>query len=191
MTVIHWANLNWIDYTILAIVLLSLLIGIVRGFVCEVISLITWIVAFILAFEYAAPVAAHFTFIKSPAGGYVLAFAGIFIIVLIIGISINVLVRQMWQRTGVPAMDRLLGLLLGIVRGVLIIAFILLFVKASPLNQEETVKNSQLIPLFNPIVTWLQKVLPEKIVHISEWMQPSPNPTNSNEKTNNTNTSPL
>jgi membrane protein required for colicin V production len=168
---IDWLNFNWIDYSIIAIILVSLLVGVIRGFVCEVISLITWIAALLLAFKFAAPLATHLTFIKSPMGAYIAAFAGIFLVILIIGITLNVLIRQLWRRTGVPVADRLLGLLLGIARGILIIALILLWVKGSPLKEEPVVKESQLIPPFKPVVDWLQNILPETIVHISGWTQ--------------------
>jgi len=165
MSSIDWLNFNWIDYCIIGIVLVSLLIGVVRGFICEVISLITWIAAFVLAFKFADSLATHLTFADSPTTRYVIAFAGVFILVLIIGITINVMVKHLWQRTGVPAADRTLGLLLGIVRGIFIIAFILLFLRPSPLQNEEVVKASQLIPLFNPVVDWLHQMLPEKVVN--------------------------
>lgn len=166
---INWFALNWIDYAIIAIVLISLIIGLVRGFVCEVISLITWVAAFFLAFKFSAPVAAHLKFISSEMTSYIVAFAGIFILTLIVGITINASIRHLWHRTGVPVTDRFLGLLLGITRGVLIIAFILLFVKSSPLKDEPVVKAAQLIPPFNPVVNWLQSILPEKLVHVSDW----------------------
>ena len=169
MPSINWLALNWIDYVILGIVLVSLLIGLVRGLICEVISLITWIAAFVLAIEFAHPASHHFTFTASPTTKYVIAFAGIFILTLIIGITINALVRHLWHKTGVPVLDRILGMLLGIARGVVIIAFILLFVDASPLKAEPVVKASQFIPLFNPVIKWLKNVLPEKVLHISEW----------------------
>ncbi len=169
MASIDWLNFNWIDYTIIAIILISLLIGIVRGFVCEVISLITWIAAFYLAFKFADPLARHITFVDSSTAKYSIAFGGIFLLTLIIGITLNELVSHLWHRTGVPAADRILGLLLGIVRGVAIIAFILLWVGSSPLKDEPVVKASQLIPVFNPVVNWLRQILPEKVVHISDW----------------------
>lgn len=176
MGAIDWVAFNWIDYAVIIIIVLSLLIGVVRGFVSEVISIITWVAAFLLAFKYAPPIATHLTFTDSPMTAYVIAFAVIFVLVLVFGITTNVLIRQLWHRTGVPAMDRILGLLLGIVRGVLIIAFILLFIWGSPLQNEPKVKEAQLLPLFTPIVTWLRGILPEKVVHFSEWSKQKKTP---------------
>lgn len=165
----HWFNFNWIDYVILSVILLSLLIGVVRGFVCEVISLAAWAAAFILAFQFSASVATYLTFTDSPTTRYVIAFAGIFIFTLVIGITINALVRHLWHRTGVPAVDCILGLLLGIARGIFIIAFILLLVRSSPLKDEPKIREAQLVPIFNPVVDELHDLLPEKVVNISGW----------------------
>lgn len=166
---INWLSLNWIDYAILAVILFSLLIGVVRGFISEIISLVTWVAAFFLAFRYSNALAAHLNFIHSSTGSYAAAFAIIFILTLIVGISINASVRHLWLRSGAPSADHFLGLLLGIVRGVFIIAFLILFIRSSPLKDESKVKEAQFIPLFNPIVNWLQKILPEKVVNVSEW----------------------
>lgn len=182
MSSIHWLHLNWIDYSIIALILISVLIGLVRGFVCEVISLITWIAAFVLAFKFSAKLAAHLTFTHSATTSYVLAFAGIVIVTLVIGITINVLVQHAWRRTGVPVMDRVLGFLLGIARGVFIIAFVLLLLKVSPLQNDPTVKSAQLIPLFNPVVKWLNEILPEKVTHIAAWPNNKKQSDNSAEK---------
>ncbi len=174
----HWYSFNWIDYLIIGVVLLSLLIGVIRGFICELISLITWIVALLLAFKFAHPLANHLSsWIDSATARYFVAFAIIFIVILIIGITINVLIRTMvWHRTGVPFTDRLLGLVFGFARGILIIALVLLFVQVSVLKNEPEVKESQLIPQFKGLVGWLRRVLPEKIVNISYWIEKDEQP---------------
>lgn len=170
MSTIHWLHLNGVDYTILAIVLISFLISLFRGFICELISLITWVGAFVIAFKFANPAANYLIHvIDSSTVRYVIAFTLIFIIILIIGISINLMIRHLWYRTGTPLIDRILGMFFGIARGIFIVAFILLFVRASALQEEPAVKKSQLIPVFNPIVNWLHSFIPEKIVHVSEW----------------------
>lgn len=184
MSKIDWLNFNWIDYAILVVILFSLLIGIVRGFICEAISLLTWVVAFLLAFKFAHSLGEHFTWFESTTARYLLAFFFIFMIILIIGITINVLIRTMiWQQTGIPAFDRLLGMLFGFVRGVLVIALILLFVQSSVLKSEPTVQESQLSPVFNPIVDWLRRILPKDVVDITNWLntnEPVPNDNKSN-----------
>jgi membrane protein required for colicin V production len=182
MKSINWLALNWIDYTIIGIILLSMLIGAVRGFLSEIISLATWVAAFVLAFKYSPALAVYVNFTQSAGANYTIAYAIIFIVTLIVGITFNVIVRHLWSRHGLPPLDSILGLLLGIVRGIVIIAFVLLLLGASPLKEEERVKHSQLIPLFNPVENWLKKYLPEKVWNVTDWnkkKENSANPANS------------
>lgn len=175
MTSIDWLALNWIDYSIIGVILVSLLIGAVRGFLSEIISLATWIAAFVLAFKYASQLAPHIHATQSTGVNYTIAFASIFIVTLIVGITINVLVRHLWSRNGMPPLDSILGLLLGIVRGILIVAFILLVLSSSPLKDEEVITHSQFIPVFNPVVNELKQYLPENVWNISKWNQKKEN----------------
>ncbi|MEM1244070.1 MAG: CvpA family protein, partial [Pseudomonadota bacterium] len=83
-------SLNWVDYTIIAVIAISTLISIVRGFVREFLSLLLWIVAFWLSFKFAADVAIRFkAYIAQAEVRYLLAFVLIFIITLIVGMFIN------------------------------------------------------------------------------------------------------
>lgn len=169
MKSIDWLALNWIDYSIIGLILLSLLIGAVRGFLSEIISLATWIAAFVLAFKYADLLAPHMHLTQSPGVNYSIAFATIFIVTLIVGITLNVLIRHLWSRNGLPPIDSILGLLLGVARGIIIVAFILLLLGTSPLKDEEAVKNSQFIPVFNPVTNELKRYIPENLWNITKW----------------------
>lgn len=180
MKSIEWMALNWIDYSIIGVILLSLLIGAVRGFLSEIISLVTWITAFVLAFKFADALAPHIQLTQSAGINYTLAFASIFIVTIIVGITINVIIRHSWSRNGLPPLDSILGLLLGVTRGIVIVAFILLVLSSSPLKDEEVVKQSQLVPAFNPVTHELKKYLPENVWNITKWnKKKEKNPSNS------------
>ena len=71
---IHWLSLNWIDYLIIAVILISILIGLIRGFICELISLITWVAALLLAYKYVNTLAGY---IVSDRFGFGTLFPGI------------------------------------------------------------------------------------------------------------------
>ena len=74
------------DLVVIAVVTISALLAFIRGLVREVIALATWIVALILAFLYAGDLAGLFTGVQwSPAVMQVIAFAVVFIGVLIAG----------------------------------------------------------------------------------------------------------
>lgn len=108
------------DYVVVGIVALSLVIGLWRGVVGEVIALVAWIAAFMGALEFGAPTGqAVFAGIADPAiralAGCVLVFVGI----LVASSLVRLVVRQMVKALGLSLSDRLLGMVFGMARGVL------------------------------------------------------------------------
>ncbi|MBT8437545.1 MAG: CvpA family protein, partial [Gammaproteobacteria bacterium] len=78
--------MSWLDLVILGVIVLSALISLIRGFVKESISLLTWIAAGILAFRYFSPMAALLEpYLADPTIRSMAAFAVLFISTLIIG----------------------------------------------------------------------------------------------------------
>lgn len=157
-------NLNWIDYSILAIIIFSTLISLVRGFVREVLSLIIWIGALWIAYKFAGVVADQFlnTF---EVGGlrYPLAFFIVFLLVLIIGAILSYAVGRLVYQTGLSGTDRLLGLAFGLARGVLLVGVLLLGAALTNLNQHPAWAQAKILPQFSGLVNWLYAMLPEKI----------------------------
>jgi membrane protein required for colicin V production len=160
--------LNWTDFTIIGIVAVSTLISLVRGFVREAISLLTWVVAFWIAFKFTSIVATFFgNYIKTPSFRLILAFALIFIIVLILGGLVNFLISELINHTGLSGTDRVLGMVFGITRGVLLISVLILLGEMTAFHNDPWWQNSTLIPHFHSIVNWLHGLLPEKLTNFS------------------------
>ncbi len=156
--------MNWVDYTIIGLIVLSCLIGIARGFVREGFSLFFWIVAFWLGFTYSSNAAAMLKpYIEHPQLRVAVAFLIIFIIVLIIGAIIGTLLTKLVKKTGLSGTDRLLGLIFGFLRGVLLIALVLLLAKATNMGKNPAWQQSSLIPHFKGLVDWLQSLLPSSV----------------------------
>lgn len=165
--------LNWADLAIASIIVLSALISLMRGFVREAISLTTWIVAAWVAIRFYDLLANQLAaYIHTPSLQAVVAFAILFIATLIIGGLINVLFSRLVEQTGLSGTDRLLGLIFGIARGILLVAVLILLGSMMDLPQDPWWSASQLIPHFQGLVTWLQSFVPQKIQELSQSFTP-------------------
>lgn len=169
MSGISITNLNWADYSIIGILVLSALISLMRGFVREAISLATWIVAAWVAICFAPLLADYLAkYIATPSARTVIAFAGLFIVVLIIGGLINFLFSQLVEKTGLSGTDRILGFMFGVARGILLVGVLILLGNISGLNQDPWWSSSQLIPYFQGLAQWLQSFVPTQIHNLSQ-----------------------
>jgi membrane protein required for colicin V production len=158
------STLNWADYTIVGIVLISVLVSLMRGFVREALSLVTWIAAFWIAFTFYGTLDAMLTKdVHSQTVRTAIAFGSLFLITLILGALVNYLIGQLVDRTGLSGTDRVLGMLFGFARGMLLVAILLLLARLTPMPSELWWKQSVLVPQFYPIETWLHDFLPQSV----------------------------
>ena len=150
----------WIDYAILAVVGISTLISLVRGFVKEAVSLVIWISAFFIASQFYVNLSSLLTSIPDQTLRNAAAIAILFITTLILGALVNYLIGQLVSKTGLSGTDRVLGLVFGALRGVLISSAVLFFMDAfTPASSTIWWTNSQLIPEFTLIVEWFFEYL--------------------------------
>ncbi len=113
--------MQWIDYTIIGIVLLSALISVARGFVKEILSLVAWAAAFFVAVKFYQPVAALFTFTEDTLVRITIALFVLFAGTLMAIGLVNYIITLVLQKTGLTGTDRLLGMVFGAVRGAVIV----------------------------------------------------------------------
>lgn len=116
-----------VDIIVLGIIALSCLFGGMRGLVKEALSLGFWIAAIILAGMFSADVADMMTgLIDSASVRKIAAFVLIFIATVFAGALIGNLISKVTAAIGLKAVDRALGALFGIVRGVVIVTVIIM-----------------------------------------------------------------
>ena len=96
----------WIDYAIIGIVGFSALISLVRGFLKEAMSLVTWFVAFFIASHFYPDLAVYFTSFSDAMVRNGLAIAALFVATLILGSVVNYVVGLLVEKTGLSGTDR-------------------------------------------------------------------------------------
>jgi len=155
----------WIDLVIIAVIALSALISLIRGFVKESISLVTWIIAGLLALRYYAPMAELLEpFINSPTLRIWVGGGSLFVATLVVGAIVNFIVSQLVSKTGLSGTDKTLGVVFGGARGVLIVTMIVLLASLTPMPEATWWQDSAMIGFFQQLAEWLKSVIPADAV---------------------------
>ncbi len=149
------AFMIWIDYVIIAVVGFSALVSLIRGFVREALSLVTWGCAFFVASHYYPFLAVWFTGFSDELVRNGIAIAVLFVATLIVGAIVNYVIGSLVEKTGLSGTDRVLGVCFGALRGVLIVSAILFFLDTfTGFAKSPDWQQSQLIPQFSYIIRW-------------------------------------
>lgn len=127
-----------VDIFLLLALLASVLLGIWRGLVYEVLSVAGWVAAFFVAQWYAEPVAAHL-----PLGAtaeplrYAAGFVVVFVATAFAAGLLAWLVKKLIEKVGLRPVDRALGAGFGLLRGAVILLAVALVVGMTPLKDHE------------------------------------------------------
>jgi len=150
----------WIDYAILAVIGISTLISLVRGFVKEAVSLVVWFSAFFIASAFYVNLASLLTGISDQLLRNAASIAILFISTLVLGALVNYVIGQLVSKTGLSGTDRVLGLAFGALRGALVVSAMLFFMDAfSSSASSDWWQASRLIPEFTVVVEWFFEYL--------------------------------
>lgn len=159
------------DIAILSVIVISALVGVLRGFVKEVFSLATWIAALILSYLFRDPVGAALPLgesvsmlIRSVAGGIL-----VFCSTLILGGFLSTLVHKLIHATGLSGTDRTLGVVFGLLRGcVIILALLIILPSISPVEEQPWWQTSTTIPLFLGFEEWATTLVADLVTWVNE-----------------------
>ena len=125
--------MTWLDYAVITVLVLSIAWGAWRGLVHEVLSLAGWVLAFLGANLFAAPLADSFPANMRPELRVVAAFVAIFIAILVLTTLASALITKFIKVSFLHSLDRWLGALFGLIRGLVIIVAFALVAGLTPL----------------------------------------------------------
>ncbi len=161
MNAVSLADLIWVDYCLVGLIGVSAVLGLTRGLIREVFSLLLWVGAGWLALQYNHAFAVYLErVIPMDSARMAVSFMLIFIGILTVGGLVVFLLGKLVSSTGLDGADRLAGLLFGMARGALIVAVLVLLAGATPLPAQPWWKQSKLIPPFQALALWLRDQVP-------------------------------
>jgi membrane protein required for colicin V production len=114
--------MTWLDYAIIGVFAASLVVGVLRGLVREVLSILGWVIAFLAANLLAGPLGPFMPqAIPSPELRIAAAFVAVFVGSLILTTLVGLLLSKIVKAVGLGGVDRMLGAIFGAARGLLIV----------------------------------------------------------------------
>lgn len=148
--------MNWADWAIIAILAFSAVISLVRGFVKEAMSLVIWLAAAVIASIFHDELASWMEeLIATPSLRLLTAWVALFLAVLLVGGICNYLLGKLVEATGLTGTDRLMGLLFGVTRGVIIVmAVLIILTEVLPVRQDPWWQQSVMISFFMQFEDW-------------------------------------
>jgi membrane protein required for colicin V production len=159
--------MNAVDYTLLAGVAISAVLGVMRGFLREVIALLTWILALFLAWQLGPQLEPHLGgLLSGPMVRPWAARAIIFLAVLLIGVASAASVSYFVRLSIFSSLDRFLGLLFGLMRGAVVIGVLVILCQLVQLDREPWWRQSTLLPYAEGIADFLRALVGERLVEV-------------------------
>jgi membrane protein required for colicin V production len=157
--------MTWADGIAVAVVLLSGLLALARGFVREILGVFAWVTSGLVALSaYGAfePFVLHY--VSNPKLALPLTIAAVFLVVLIILTIIVSFIASLVRDSVLSGLDRTLGLVFGLVRGAVIVCLLLIFVSIflQPAEWPAAVINAEFLPATETGASLLISLLPAR-----------------------------
>lgn len=157
-------GIHWADLVIVAIIGISALISLLRGFLREVLSLLAWVLAFWVALSFTQRVAPWLEpYVEVPSVRLILGFAVLFVITLLSVSLIGHIIVKLVGKTGLTGTDRMLGLLFGMARGGIVVLLLVLMAGLTQIPQDPWWRQASLLAHFQRAAVGVKGYLPESI----------------------------
>lgn len=182
---------NAVDYVIIGVFVISIMAGLLRGMIKEIIALATWVAAFVVSSMFSVKVATSFTNSSSVQSALTNASSGIagvnpaeqltvlslgmsfialFATTLIIGSLLGYMISRAVEGHGISLTNHLFGGVFGILRGFLIVLVVIFLFQLAPIAQEPWWAQSRFVVAFQPAVKWLENVVSPQLENLKKKM---------------------
>lgn len=153
-----------VDYIIIAILVASAIMGLVRGLLREAIAVVTWFLAIVLAWYVGATLEPHLggVLVGSPLRIWA-ARTIIFVFVLLLGGAVGVVLGHFVRVSMFAGMDKFLGFVFGIVRGIVIVGAFTIAIQALSMDEDPKWQNSKLMPYAIGVADALRGIVGDKL----------------------------
>jgi membrane protein required for colicin V production len=149
------------DYAVLTVLGMSVLLGLWRGVVSEILALAAWVVAFLAARAEAAEVANWLApQIAEPALRLAAAYALVVVAVLAVFSIARLVLKLLLKAVGLGLLDRMLGAAFGALRGLLVVLVAVMVAGMTPLPKMEWWREARLAPPLETAVLAAKPWLP-------------------------------
>lgn len=156
-------RMNVTDYLVIAAVIISAVVGAMRGFLREAVALAAWLFALFIAWHFSDLIEPHLGGLLS--GSYVKPWAARVIIVLLIlllGAAIGALLDHFVRLSIFSGMDRFLGMVFGVLRGVVLLGVFVILGQLLRLDGERWWGRSLLVPYGESVANGLRALVGEQ-----------------------------
>lgn len=159
---------TWVDWAIIAIIAVSALISLKRGFVKEALSLLIWIVAGAVAWMFGGSLSQYLeSYIQTPSARVIAGCTILFVATLLVGGMLNFLIGELIRVTGLDGTDRFLGMAFGAARGALLVVVGVGLLSLGPVQQDPWWQESRLLPQFLLVADWSKNLI---LGFTSQWL---------------------
>src|SRR4029434_4685196 len=162
-----------LDIILLIVMLISGLLAMIRGFMREILSIGAWgVAAVVTLYSYSRVLPMAKQYFTSDTVATAVSVGGVFLATLLIVSIITARISDMVLDSRVGALDRTLGFLFGLGRGLVIVVVAFLFfawLVPGP-KQPDGVRNAKSLEVLNKTGEWLQALLPQDMDnYLSQW----------------------
>ena len=155
--------MNWFDYLLIALMLFSVMAGVMRGLLREAIALVAWVVAVWSAFHFSGELEPYLGgLLTNDALRPWVARLLIFLVVVLIGTMLGTIVSYFVRLSMFSGMDRFWGALFGLVRGLVVIGAFVILCHGLRLNTEPWWHHSALAPHAERVANVLRALTGER-----------------------------